>query len=60
MSERTSKAGGEIFGQAGDVIERVLLRGLGVVLGTDAIEVAIHRQGVAPRSPLEGHVLEEM
>ena len=41
---------GQILGQAGDVVERVFLRGLGVVLGADAVEVAVDGQGVAPRS----------
>ena len=50
----------QILGQAGDVVERVFLGGLGVVLGADAVEVAIDRQGVAPGGPLERHVLEEM
>ena len=50
----------QILGQAGDVVERVLLRGLGVVLGPDAVEVAVDRQRVAPRRPLEDHVLEEV
>ena len=34
----------KILGQAGDVIERVFLGGLGVVLGADPVEVAIDRQ----------------
>ena len=51
---------GKVLGQAGDVVERVFLRGLGVVLGADAVEVAIDGHGVAPRRPLEGHVLEEV
>ena len=50
----------KILGQAGDVIERVFLRGLGVVLGADPVEVAIDGHGVAPWRPLEGHVLEEV
>ena len=44
MSERTSKACGQVLGQAGDVVERVFLGGLGVVLGADAVEVAIDGQ----------------
>ena len=60
MSERTSNACGQVLGEAGDVVERVLLGGLGVVLGTDAVEVAVDRQGVALRRPLEDHVLEEV
>ena len=39
---------GQVLGQAGDVVERVFLRGLGVVLGADAVEVAVDGQGVAP------------
>jgi hypothetical protein len=50
----------QVLGEAGHVVERVLLGGLGVVLGADAVEVAVDLQGVAPRRPLEGHVLEEM
>ncbi len=30
------------------------------MLGADAVEVAVDRHGVAPRRPLEGHVLEKM
>ena len=51
---------GEVLRQAGDVIEGVFLGGLGVVLGADAVEVAIDGQGVAPWRSLESHVLEEM
>ena len=50
----------KILGQAGDVVERVFLGGLRVVLGADAVEVAVDGHGVAPRRPLECHVLEEM
>ena len=60
MSERTSKAGGQILRQAGHVIERVFLGGLGIVLGAHAVEVAVHGQGVAAGRSLEGHVLEEV
>ena len=38
----------QVLGQAGDVIERVFLGGLRVVLGADAVEVAVDGQGVAP------------
>ena len=50
----------QVLGQAGDVVERVFLGGLGVVLGADAVEVAVDGQGVARGRPLEGHVLEEV
>ncbi len=48
MSDRTSKAAGQIFGEARHVIERVFFRGLGVVLGADLVEVAVDGHGVAP------------
>ena len=51
---------GQVLGQAGDVVERVFLRGLRVVLGADAVEVAVDGQGVAVGRPLEDHVLEEV
>ena len=50
----------QVLGQAGDVVERVFLGGLRVVLGPDAVEVAVDGQGVAAGRPLEGHVLEEV
>ena len=50
----------KVLGQAGDVVERVFLGGLRVVLGADAVEVAVDGQGVAARRSLEGHVLEEV
>src|SRR5262249_15762764 len=39
---------------------RVLLRRPGVIVRPDAREVAVDREGVAPGSPLEHHVLEEV
>ena len=42
------------------MVERVFLGGLGVVLGADAVEVAVDGHGIAARRPLEGHVLEEV
>ena len=60
MSERTSKDLREVLGQAGDVVEGVFLGGLRVVLGADAVEVAVDGQGVAAGRPLEDHVLEEV
>ncbi len=50
----------QILGQAGDVIERVFFGGLRVVLGADAVEVAVDRQRVAPRRSLEDHMLKEV
>ena len=60
MSDRTSNDRGQVLGQAGDVIEGVLLGGLRVVLGADAVEVAVDGQGVAAGRSLEDHVLEEV
>ena len=51
---------GQVFGQAGDVVEGVFLGRLRVVLGAHAVEVAIDGQRVAAGRPLEDHVLEEV
>ena len=44
MSDEDVEGLGQVLGQAGDVIERVFLGGLGVVLGADAVEVAVDGQ----------------
>ena len=51
---------GHILRQDAGVENRVLLAGVGVVLGPDAVEVAVDVEGRAARRPLEDHVLEKM
>ena len=50
----------QVLRQDGGVKDGVLLAGEGVVVGADAVEIAVDVQGRAPRRPLEDHVLQEV